>query len=79
MHKVRALFVALVLVVAVTVTLPALAGPQNGEVNHFGHQGQTYHPCAGELPGTLLDEVLANLRVLIRTWLPASLRLPDGE
>jgi len=63
-YKRIALLTALMLCLAAA---PALAGPQNGEVNHHGEYGQDYRPCAGEIPdresATMLDELLELLEV----------------
>ena len=68
MHKLMALIAALLLCLAAT---PALAGPQNGEVNHYGHHGQEYSPCVGEVPDRQSEGMFDELLELFETWFAA--------
>jgi len=65
MHKLMALVAALLLCLAAT---PALAGPQNGEVNHYGQHGQEHHPCVGQVPERQNDRVFDELLELFEAW-----------
>jgi len=75
MKKIKAIVLGVFLVAALAVATPALAGPQNGEVNH-ATGGQD---CAGTLPDNFVEDVTQYLFTYVLEWLPVDLSCWFGD
>jgi hypothetical protein len=65
MRKTKKYIAAFLLVLACTLVTPAMAGPQNGEVNHVLSQPK---PCSAELPDSIWTEIHTSILDLILEW-----------
>jgi len=65
MNRAKKFIAVFLLVLACSLTLPAVAGPQNGEVNHVVSQPK---PCSAELPDSIWSEMPNSILDLIREW-----------
>ena len=73
MRKTKTIIAVFLLVLACSLTVPAMAGPQNGEVNHILSQPR---PCSGELPESIYSEMHTSILDLIREWVVISDWIP---
>jgi hypothetical protein len=78
MREFKILIATMMLVAACLMVTPAMAGPQNGEVNHFGQYNADTAPCSGRLPESLWDEVLEDIYNLILDIMPVHKQVPQG-
>lgn len=65
MRKTKTIIAVFLLGLACSLAAPAMAGPQNGEVNHVLSQPK---PCSGELPETVFGEMHTSILDMIREW-----------
>ncbi len=78
MRRFKTLIAATMLAAACLLVAPATAGPQNGEVNHYGQYNSDTAPCSGRLQESLWDEVLEDIFSLILEWVPIRQQDPQG-
>ena len=76
MRATKTILLTAILALAFAVTAPALAGPQNGEVNHASG---SVHFCVGTAPDPFWKEILSHRYVdLVIELLPLELLFPDA-